>query len=53
MWGIDPPAHLGPGRSEEAGQREQAAAALRAVRRRRAGVGEVEVGLEAGLGSLL
>ena len=28
MWGIDPPAHLGSGRSEEAGQREQAAAAL-------------------------
>ena len=30
MWGIDPPAHLGSGRSEEAGQREQAAAALAA-----------------------
>ena len=30
MWGIDPPAHLGPGRSEEADQREQAAAALAA-----------------------
>ena len=30
MWGIDSPAHLGSGRSEEAGQREQAAAALAA-----------------------
>ena len=30
MWGIDSPTHLGPGRSEEAGQREQAAAALAA-----------------------
>ena len=30
MWGIDSPAHLGSGRSEEAGQREQAAVALAA-----------------------
>ena len=30
MWWVDPPAHLGPGRSEEAGQHEQAAAALAA-----------------------
>ena len=27
MWGIDPPTHLGPGRSEEAGRRGPAAAA--------------------------
>ena len=28
MWRFDPPTHLGLGRGEEAGQREQAAAAL-------------------------
>jgi len=28
MWGIDSPTHLGPGRSEEAGRRGPAAAAL-------------------------
>ena len=30
MWRFDPPAHLGLRRGEEAGQREQAAAALAA-----------------------